>query len=150
LRASHAFPEAQVHYDFHPGNALFRGARLVAILDLDSVARQPRMQAVAFACSRLASAPAVFGFLAAYHQVDPLSLAEVRAYPFFVMREAVARINWVLRTNVLENHDLWREALPKHQETLQRMKELVPAFAGEDAVLAAKLAGPPAGLGEMS
>jgi len=112
LEALPDLPRGWIHHDYHPANVLFRGDRVVAILDMDSLGTDFRMQAGAFAASRFGNAR---GFLAAYDAVDPLTETEKRNYTGFVRREAVRRINWILR----EGGDAWRRDLDRHVAALQ-------------------------------
>ena len=105
-------PRGWVHHDCHPGNVLFSGGRVTAILDMDSLGTDFRMQAVAFAASRFGDAGS---FLAAYREIDPLTATEVKSYQGFVRREAVRRINWILR----EGGEAWRGDLEKHLAVLR-------------------------------
>lgn len=132
-------PRGLVHYDFHPANAIFRGHRLVAILDMDSIATDFRMQAISFACSRFAGTWGIWHFLGAYNQVDPLTPDEIRFYPLFVRREAVRRINWIIRVNILEGRDLWRGELDKHLNIIRGTKRLDVEFGQSDTELMAKM-----------
>lgn len=119
-----------VHRDFHPGNALFAEGRLTAILDLDSLATDFRMQAIAFAASRFAGYDfeKLWAFLAAYHAIDPLTAMELKNVPNFIRREALRRLNWIIRVNVLQEQNLWREDLEKQAGILEKVKQLDAAF----------------------
>lgn len=112
LEALPELPRGWVHHDCHPGNVLFSGGRVTAILDMDSLGTDFRMQAVAFAASRFGDAGS---FLAAYREIDPLTATEVKSYQGFVRREAVRRINWILR----EGGEAWRGDLEKHLAVLR-------------------------------
>ena len=135
VTAGRDLPSALVHYDFHRGNAVFRERRLAAILDLDSIATTYRMQSVAFACSRFAGAEGAWHFLGAYHEIDPLTCDEIRSYPLFVRREAVNRLNWIVRMNVLKGQCLWREDLEKHLASIEQARALDATFNQPDAKL---------------
>lgn len=116
LEANPSLQTSWVHRDFHPGNALFSADKLVAILDLDSLATDLRMQAVAFAASRFCApgdTHSIWNFLTSYHRVDPLQFEEAMLYTDFVQREALRRMNWILRVNLLGGQNLWRGDLPK-------------------------------------
>lgn len=132
-------PRELTHYDFHPANAVFRGDRLAAILDLDSIATDFRMQAVSFSCSRFAETWGIWHFLGAYNQVDPLTVDEIRLYPLFVRREAVRRINWIIRVNILEGRDLWRGELDKHLKSIQQTQQSNMEFNQSDAEILMKM-----------
>ena len=117
-----------IHWDFHIANAIFRQHRLVAILDMDSIATDFRMQAVSFSCDRFAGIQGIWYFLSAYNQIDPLTTEEIHLYPLFVRREAVKRINWIIRTNVLEDRNLWRHELDKHLNIIRQSYRLNAVF----------------------
>ncbi len=123
-------PVDWVHRDFHPGNVLFAQGKLTAILDLDSLATDFRMQAVAFAASRFAGydPEKLWVFLAAYHAIDPLTAMELKSMPGFIRREALRRLNWIIRVNVLQEQNLWREDLAKQAGILDKAKQLDTAF----------------------
>jgi len=112
LEALPELPRGWIHHDYHPDNVLFSGGRVTAILDMDSLITDFRMQAVAFAASRFGDAGR---FLAAYREIDPLTATEVKSYAGFVRREAVRRISWILR----EGGNAWRGDLEKHLAVLR-------------------------------
>lgn len=114
VEADQRLPRRVVHFDFHPANAIFNSNDLVAIVDLDSLATDFRMQAVAFAASRFGNLADPWMFLAAYDQVDPLTPHEISHYAHFVRKEAVRRINWLTRANILERKNLWQSELTRH------------------------------------
>jgi len=70
LESSPGLKRGWVHHDYHPRNVLFDGDEVSAILDMDSLVTDFRMQAVAFAAHRFGDSPA---FIDAYHAVDPLT-----------------------------------------------------------------------------
>ena len=132
-------PRGLIHWDFHPANAIYRGEQLVAVVDMDSIALDFRMQGVAFACSRFVDRSDQWRFLAAYHQVDRLRPDELRFYPAFVRREAVKRMNWIIRANVFEGLDMWRGELDKHCRNIESSRELRAEFDRSDAELLEQL-----------
>lgn len=137
IEARNDLPTGWVHRDFHPGNALFAQGKLTAILDLDSLATDFRMQAVVFAASRFAGndLQRLWTFLAAYHSVDPFTIDELQLVPDFIRREAVRRINWIIRVNVLQGQELWRGDLLKQTGILTKADELDAAFAQPEGKL---------------
>lgn len=137
IEARNDLPTGWVHHDFHPGNALFAQGKLTAILDLDSLATDFRMQAVAFAASRFAGNDLhrLWTFLVAYHAVDPLTIGELQLMPDFIRREAVRRINWIIRVNVLQGQDLWRGDLLKQTGILTKAGELDATFTQPEGKL---------------
>jgi hypothetical protein len=112
LEALPELPRGWIHHDYHPDNVLFSGGRVTAILDMDSLITDFRMQAVAFGASRFGDAA---GFIEAYAAIDPLTATELRSHAAFVRREAVRRINWILR----EGGNAWRGDLEKHLAVLR-------------------------------
>jgi Ser/Thr protein kinase RdoA (MazF antagonist) len=130
VERSSSLPVDWVHRDFHPGNVIFAQGRLTAILDLDSLATDFRMQAVAFAASRFAGydLEKLWAFLAAYHAIDPLTAMELKSVPNFIRREALRRLNWIIRVNVLQEQNLWREDLEKQASILDKAKQLDTPF----------------------
>lgn len=138
--ARHSLPRQLVHFDFHPANAIFQGNRLAAILDLDSILYDFRMQAVAFACSRHVQHRSPWPFLAAYRRIDALSADEIRCYPMFVRQEAIRSINWLLRVNALQGNNVWWDQLTKHFVSIRRSQSLESQFQISDEDLLARLA----------
>ena len=122
-----------IHWDFHTANAIFRQHRLVAILDMDSIATDFRIQAISFSCDRFAGTRGIWYFLSAYDQIDPLTTEEICLYPLFVRREAVKRINWIIRANVLEDQNLWRHELDKHLSIIRQSYHLDAVFTPSKA-----------------
>jgi Ser/Thr protein kinase RdoA (MazF antagonist) len=121
-------PRQLVHCDFHPRNTLFSKKQLVAILDYDSLITDYRMQSISFASSRFSPVGHDWHFLSAYHQVDPLTAEEIRLFPAFVLREAVQRVNWLVRTNYFDQQPLWQSEISKHLNWIQRMLQLDQTF----------------------
>jgi Ser/Thr protein kinase RdoA (MazF antagonist) len=103
------WPAQMVHGDWHPGNMLFSGSRVAAVLDFDTVRREPRATDVAngalqFSITRLGENPEVwpsdldearFGvFLEGYDSMSPagaiLSRAELGAMAWLMVEAMVA------------------------------------------------------------
>jgi Ser/Thr protein kinase RdoA (MazF antagonist) len=112
LESTPGLPRGWVHHDYHPANVLFDGNEVSAILDMDSIVTDFRMQAVAFAASRFGDAER---FTAAYQAEDALTKVEISKKDLFVKREAVRRINWILR----DPSGKWDKDLAKHLEVLR-------------------------------
>ncbi len=146
IEQSQFLPVDWVHRDFHPGNALFSQGKLSAILDLDSLATDFRMQAVAFAASRFAGhgLEKIWAFLAAYHAIDPLLAMELKRMPDFIRREALRRANWIIRVNILQEQDLWRGDLNKQVGILEQARELDAAFEPSHGALLKTISRQPA------
>ncbi len=120
-------PVGCVHGDFHPGNVLFEGDKVSAILDLDSLVTDFRMQAVVFGAIRFAALndeERVRRFLRAYHEVDALTVEELHLIPGFARREPLRRIRWIVRMNVLERGNVWRGDFEKHLRAIEASKTL--------------------------
>jgi len=135
------FQRQPVHHDFTPHNSLFEGDCVAAVLDPDSLVSDFQMQAVAFAASRFSPEKPAWDFLAGYHSVIPLAAGEARLFPAFVRREAVRRVNWILRTNLLQGRDCWRSDVSKHLRNIERTRAWDSEFALADDALSKKLTG---------
>jgi len=93
-----------VHSDYHPGNVLFRGRRVAAVLDFDAARIQPRVTDVANGTLQFAIIggqdptewPEFFDetrikrFLRGYDEIDTLTVAELRAIPPLMIEALVA------------------------------------------------------------
>ncbi len=103
------WPSQMVHGDWHPGNMLFSGTRVAAVLDFDTVRREPRAIDVAngalqFSITRLGENPEVWpseldetrfkSFLEGYDSMSPagaiLSRAELGALAWLMVEAMVA------------------------------------------------------------
>ncbi len=101
------WPEQIVHSDWHPGNMLFRGSRVVAVIDYDSARRYQRIIDVAngalqFSILGKGDDPASWPdyvdesrfkrFLRGYDSVPDcvLSRAELRALPWLMIEALIA------------------------------------------------------------
>jgi Ser/Thr protein kinase RdoA (MazF antagonist) len=131
---SKTLPFGWIHHDYLPSNCLFDGHRLTAILDMDSFVTDYRMQAVAFSASRFAEGEGQLEFLRVYNENDPLTEEELAHYHSFVRREAVRRLNWVVRVNTIERHNLWRFALDDHLFNIEK------SYSQSEKVLAGRIA----------
>jgi homoserine kinase type II len=100
-----AWPKQIVHADWHPGNMIFRGNHVVAVIDYDAARRQPRVLDVANGALQFS----IIGgendaeqwpdyldesrfkrFLRGYDDVMLLSEAEVRAIPWLMTEALIA------------------------------------------------------------
>jgi Ser/Thr protein kinase RdoA (MazF antagonist) len=132
-------PRHPVHHDFMPQNLLFQDNRVTAVLDPDSLVVDFQMHAVTFAASRLSPEKLGWDFLAGYHSVIPLTVAELRLLPAFIRREAVRRINWILRVNFLLGGNAWRMDLYKHRHNIDSANAWEAEFAMSDDQLLEKI-----------
>jgi homoserine kinase type II len=102
-----AWPKQIVHADWHPGNILFQGDRVMAVIDYDSARFLPRIVDVANGALQfsilggnpeedLAKWPADLDesrfrrFLRGYDEVSLLTEAEVRALPWLMIEALIA------------------------------------------------------------
>lgn len=117
-------PRAWLHADFHPGNVIFSGDRVRAVLDFDVVHHGFRLEDVAYAMSRflpadgegtVGGAEAAAIFLRAFD----LTALERRALPYFTVA-VQARTAARYRVRQREGSDA-REALRTH---VRRMRVL--------------------------
>ncbi len=131
------FEKQLVHVDLHPHNLLTDGEKLLAIIDFDSLRVFERMRAVSFALHRLvrqhivhtqpedteaAVKAATQVFLGAYRTNMPLSDEDVRAVPYFIRTEALARLSYAMKDNYLNNNPLWKGDLDKQTASILEAK----------------------------
>lgn len=99
------WPMQIIHSDWHPGNMLFRGSRVVAVIDYDAARMQQRVIDVANAALQFsilgggedaAKWPDYLDesrfkrFLRGYERVEVLSRAELRAIPWLMIEAIIA------------------------------------------------------------
>ena len=115
-----------VHIDFHPQNVLFKKNQLIVILDFDSILTSFELQSVAFACDRFSRNIKDFViFLDGYQkQGQKISVDEKKILPYFVGKEAISRINYIIRKQFFFKDKTWSFELYKHLKILKRMNHL--------------------------
>ena len=94
-----------VHGDWHPGNMLFHGGMVAAVIDYDAAREQPRVLDVANGALQFsiigggndpdtwpdfADETRFARFLHGYHAVDPLSAGELQAIPYLMCEAIIA------------------------------------------------------------
>jgi Ser/Thr protein kinase RdoA (MazF antagonist) len=121
--------------DFHPGNVIFQGDEVLAIVDFQSLCEVARGQSVAFACSRFGrSAAEMAEFVQAYEQeAGPSAAGELERIPWLVQWEALARINYIFRSAFFHGDAAWSPDLAKHLGTIRRMRNIGGAFVEQFA-----------------
>jgi len=119
-----------VHLDYHPDNVLFRDQVVEAILDYDFIVTAPKLQSLAFACDRFSKdLGGMMKFIEGYQKVDEtLSPKSLELVPSYVRREALSRINYILRSYFLHRDDEWNFELDKHLMVLDKMDRIESKF----------------------
>lgn len=99
------WPKQIVHADWHPGNMLFRGNHVVAVIDYDAARQQPRVMDVANGALQFSILSAESDvdkwpdyldesrfkrFVRGYDDVSPLTEAEVRVIPWLMSEALIA------------------------------------------------------------
>jgi homoserine kinase type II len=99
------WPQQIVHADWHPGNMIFRGNNVAAVIDYDAARRQPRVLDVANGALQFSILSAEANadqwpdyldesrfkrFLRGYDEVMPLSEAEIRTVPWLMSEALIA------------------------------------------------------------
>jgi len=115
-----------VHIDFHPQNVLFKENQISVILDFDSIVTSFELQSVAFACERFSKNIKDFEtFLKGYQKYgQEFSLSEVKILPYFFGKEAISRINYIIKKQFFFKDKTWSFELDKHLKILKRMEHL--------------------------
>lgn len=110
-----------VHCDWHPGNMLFDGGHVVAVIDYDAARIQPRVMDVANGCLQFSFVTGgrdlttwkqhtdllrAKRFLRGYDEINMLSKAELEAVPFLMQEVLIAQaIPPILRTGTFAGLD---------------------------------------------
>ena len=104
------------YIDYHPGNVLFRGGNVLAIVDFDSICSVPRRSSVAFATDRFSSdIKQMIDFIRAYRKTDnDLTEEDIVKFPDLIIYEAMSRINYILRSYYFLSSDVWNFDYQKH------------------------------------
>lgn len=122
--------EQVVHLDYNIQNVLFYNNKVEVILDFDSLVTASELLSAAFACDRFSKDPEGMKiFLQGYQkQNNRFSSGEIQSIPFYVKREALSRINYILRTYFFQNNPTWSFELDKHLNILRKMDGLKEKF----------------------
>jgi len=126
-------PKQMIHGDFHPGNTVFKGDKLMTILDFGNMHFSERIKDVAFSCHRFtrhtpSPLHSMTNFLCSYRSESELSSKEVDSIPHFIVREALRRISYILRSHYFEDCKTWDFELRKHLGILEEAKDLGKEF----------------------
>jgi len=113
-----------VHLDYHTQNVLFKNNQVLVILDFDSILTSLELQSVAFACDRFSKDINGFiTFIKGYQSHGRnFTSDELKILPYFAEKEAVCRINYILRRHFFFNDTTWSFELDKHLKILKRMQ----------------------------
>ena len=123
-------PRQAIHLDCHLQNVIFSNKHDAIVLDFGNIFYLEKMLAVSFACHRFAGfAPSpVQTFLKSYHRIDPLTSEELYLFPLFVAREAIRRVNKVLRSHFFECNERWDFELTRQfgfwQDAMEQLRQL--------------------------
>ncbi|MFC2091179.1 phosphotransferase [Elusimicrobiota bacterium] len=111
-----------VHMDYLPDNVMFEGDQVLVILDFDSLVTAPRILSAAFACDRFCrSEDEMKYFLQGYSAEDDILQENVlELIPYFIKREALNRINFILRSSFFNNNNVWDFELDKHLSIINK------------------------------
>ncbi len=110
-----------VHMDYHTQNVLFKNREVEVILDFDFVVTAPKLLSIGFACDRFSRDIEEMGlFLEGYRKIDKtLSSELLKLIPFYAKREALHRINYILRRHFFHKDRKWDFELDKQVGILQ-------------------------------
>lgn len=115
------------HMDYHVDNVLFRDNKVEVILDIDAVLFVPELQSLAFAADRFCqNSEEVRIFVEGYQSEGiKLSTKELKLLRFFAKREALNRINYILRSHFFEKNSDWNFDLGKHVRALKKTEKFI-------------------------
>ena len=107
-----------VHLDYNLQNVLFKNNEVQVILDYGSIITESLTQSIAFGCDRFSrSKTNMLTFLRGCID-NGFSENQLSCIPEYTIKEAVSRINYILRTNT------WSFDIDKHIKIIDRMEKL--------------------------
>jgi len=115
-----------VHLDFRPKNVLFNKNAVEVIFDYDFIITGSRLQSIGFSGDRFSQdAEGMISFFKGYQEVDKtLSTELLELVPVYAKREALSRVNYVLRSHFLNNDKKWDFMWDKHMSILNKMDKM--------------------------
>lgn len=140
--------EAQiVHSDWHPGNLIFRGRYVVAVIDYDAARVQPRVTDIANGCLQFSTVTGgrdlstwedhtdiqrAKAFLAGYDDLEIITQAELAAIPYLMQEALIAQaLPPILRTGTFAGLDGF-EFLKIVRRKVDWLQKNLEAFQLED------------------
>ncbi|MGM0411601.1 MAG: phosphotransferase [Bacillota bacterium] len=118
-----------VYLDYHPKNVLFDSNQVQVILDLDSIVIAPELQSIAFGLDRFCKTKKEkMKFIKGYCSQNPCLKNKVNLLPFFIQREALYRINYILRSHYFYNCKDWNFELDKHLKIIAKTRASIKLY----------------------
>ena len=126
-------PSQLVHLDYHLDNVIFKNGEIQAIIDYDFIVNAPLIQSVGFACDRFSkNVKDMMTFLSGYMKEDErLSLTDLELIPAYIQREALFRVNKILRLHFFHKDYRWDFDLNKQLNNFHRAGAMKDSFIRE-------------------
>jgi len=120
-------PKQVVHNDYHASNVIFKGDKLVGILDFDSVGISERVRDVAFSCQRFSFynngngeiKNRILTFIKTYTKYNNLTDEELNSIKYFSIDESLRRVCYILRSYFFFNDPSWTVDFDKHIKNIK-------------------------------
>lgn len=104
-----------VYLDYHPKNVLFDDEEVLVIFDIDSIISSFEIQAVSFGLDRFCNNKIEEKlFIKEYTKVNSNIKLDISLVPYFIQKEALHRINYIIRDYYFNNDNGWIFELDKH------------------------------------
>jgi Ser/Thr protein kinase RdoA (MazF antagonist) len=122
-----------IHYDLHPINVIFKNNKVSAIIDFDAMRKSYLIEEVAFASFRFA----IFNnteitrvvnhlklFLKEYVRKNQLTPQELDCYFFFLRKNILEKISYIIKKYYFANNTLWISDLEKNFKFLKLIDKI--------------------------
>lgn len=104
-----------VYLDYHPKNVLFDDEEVLVIFDIDSIISSFEIQAFSFGLDRFCSNKnEEKTFIKGYTKINSNIKSDISLIPYFIQKEALHRINYIIRNYYFNNNNRWVFELDKH------------------------------------
>jgi len=107
-----------VHLDYNLQNVLFKNNKVQVILDYGSIFTSSLTQSIAFGCDRFSKSKADMLIFLRGAITQGFSEEQIALIPSYIIKEAVYRINYILRTNT------WSFDIDKHLDIIKNVEKL--------------------------
>ena len=126
-----------IHYDFHPGNVIFKNNRVVAILDFNAMRKGETIEDIAFASFRFSYSEKrnvnemkkrITFFIDAYSQYNDI-VRSLACLDYYLINKILGRLSFILRKRYFKGSNVWSIDFNKNLGFLKLAKEMCPLWA---------------------
>ena len=128
-----------IHYDLQPSNVIFKNNEVQAIIDFDAMRKGYLIEEVAFSSFRFSSfnnnstimiANKLRLFLKKYVLINPLTKEERKCYFFFLRKNILEKISYILKKYYFVTDKSWSSDINKNIEFLKLIDKLESVMKG--------------------